>query len=150
MNTIQASYEKEETFKLICNSIFKAVKYFIQEPLNPLNVVVPVKYEDLEFNDSIFAQLQCLCFDFEVEVDKKQKGVFLRFTRNDKAYLSSLQGLLDAFKIHKDESIAFKSRPIQKSNKFSAMDPNKEERVSAYLEAKRLRAIVAPRAPDII
>ena len=30
------------------------------------------------------------------------------------------------------------------------MDPNKEERVGAYLEARRLRAIVAARAPEII
>lgn len=141
---IEATFSSEAAFKNLCNIIFKGVKYFVQDPTNVINQTIPLKYEDIENNDAIFAQIQVLCAEFAIQCDAKAKGALLTFTRNDPAYVKQVQEILDAFKKHKDESLSSKAAAPVKQGKYNSMDPNREERVQAFLEAKRLRAITGP------
>lgn len=145
LNNIQLSFEKEENFKQMCNTIFKGVKYFVQDPSSMVFNVIPLKYEELENNQGIFVQIQMLCSEFEIECNAKEKGALLSFSRNDPVYINHVQQILEAFKKHKDESIVKKNTSTNEDKKsFNARDPNRDERVAAFLEARRLRAVTGP------
>jgi hypothetical protein len=144
LNNIQISFRKEENFKQMCNTIFKGVKYFIQDPSNLVYAMIPLKYDDLENDEGIFAQIQALCSEFEIDCDAKEKGAILTFSRNDPTYVTHVGLILEAFKKHKDESIMTKNTGNVEKKSYNPMDPNRDERVAAYHEAKRLRAITGP------
>jgi uncharacterized protein YkwD len=144
LNSLQLSFEKEENFKHLCNTVFKGVKFFTQDPTNLVFSTIPLKYDDLEHNEAVVTQIQYLCSEFDIEFDAKEKGALLTFRRNDPAYVREVSKLMEAFKQHKDESIVKKVQDEEKRKGYNPMDPNRSERVEAYFEAKRLRGIVGP------
>lgn len=147
---IEATFSSEAAFKHLCNIIYKGVKYFVQDPTNMVNLTIPLKFEDLENNEAIFAQIQVLCSEFGIICDQKPKGALLTFSRTDPEYVRQAEQMLQAFKQHKDESVSKgPSMNAGKSGKYNPMDPNREERVQAFLEARRLRAITGPQ-PAVI
>jgi len=147
LNLIEVSFQSHEKFKLMCNNLYKWAKYYIQDPKNPINQAVPIRFEDLENNEGIYCQLACLCQDYDLVVEVLEKGVFIKGTRSDVTFLEKLSSLLEGFKKHKDESVTQKSVETKEQTKIKGtsvndVDPNRAERVAAFFEAKRLRAIV--------
>lgn len=135
-------YQKEANFKTLCNKIYRGVKSFVDDPNNPIYKSIPIFYEDLENNDDCLVQLVCLCDDYSLSVDSKPKGVFVLFQRNDLSYIQILKDFLQALRYHKDETI--KAGKIQETKtKLIPVDPNGQERIAAFLEARQRRAIVA-------
>lgn len=151
LEVLQSTFEKEEHFKQMCNKIYKGIKAYVQDPINPLNAMVPLFFDDLENNEDIFMQLTTLCTEFGILIDTREKGVFLVFKIPDYVscraeYYQMLEKLLGAFRSHKDESLV--SRPSnQDKQKFNHMDANRGERVAAFFEAKNRRAAVASQFP---
>ena len=143
---IEASFADSNKFKLLCNTIYKGTKSFINDCRNPLYSFIPLKLEDVESKQEIFYQIVALCSEYGLVVDVKDKGMLIKFIRSDDSYIDSLRDLLQAFVLHKDESVLPKQAEPRQAH--SAIDPNRSERVEAYLEAKRLRAIVGPPVPD--
>lgn len=146
---IEASFSDSNKFKLLCNTVYKGVKAFVNDCRNPLYSFIPLKLEDVENKPEIFYQLIALSSEYELAVDLKEKGMLIKFTRSDEHYLNSLRDLLNAFVLHKDESVLPKpGLPSNPPQPYQPIDPNRNERVQAYLEAKRRRAIVGPPVPE--
>ena len=140
LNILQISFEKEENFKHLCNTIFKGVKFFVQDPTNKVFATFPLLYSDMEDNDGIITQIQYLCCEFNIDFAPKEKGALLTFRRTDSAYVNEVSQLLNAFKKHKDEMVQKKPIGLGKKGAFNGMDPNREERVAAFLEARKQRS----------
>lgn len=144
LNILQLSFQKEENFKLLCNAMFKGVKYFVQDPSNPVFRTIPLPYADMENSEAVITQVQYLCTEFEIEFAAKEKGALLTFTRTDPFYVKEVSKLLEAFKQHKEESLVRKVIEEKKKGGYNPMDPNGAERIAAFFEARRLRGIVGP------
>ena len=149
LDMLSVSFKQEANFKLLCNQIYKGVKYFIQDPTNPINEVIPLKYEDFEKDENILSQIACLCIDYQIGIEAKEKGIFIRFHEKNPEFVHSLNGLLQAFKSHKDESVV-KHEATEQRKKYNPQDPNRDERVAAYFEAKKMRAMVGTYQPPMM
>ena len=152
LEVLHSTFQKEEHFKQMCNKIYKGIKAYVQDPLNPLNAMVPLLFDDLEQNEDIFMQLATLCTEFGILIDTREKGVFLVFKVPEYVscraeYYQMLEKLLKSFQSHKDESVLAKASSLEQKQKTNHMDVNRQERVEAFFDAKRRRAAVASQYP---
>jgi uncharacterized protein YkwD len=152
IEVLKSTFQQEDNFKQLCNKIYKGIKAYIQDPINPLYSMVPLLFEDLEHNEDIFIQLSTLCLEFGILIDTREKGIFLVFKVPDYVscraeYYNMLEKLLQSFRNHKDESISVKMKAETNKQKFHHADVNRDERVAAYLDAKNRRAAVSSQYP---
>ena len=144
MNVIEISFKDRNKYVHLCNIMYRGIELYTQDSGNLLYSVIPIRYEDIENNNGIYIQLSYICIDYSISIDDKEKGIFMRFNSSDKRYIDDLKTLMNVLKRYKNDSIISYNNDNKNNKKI---DHNKE-RVEAYLEAKRLRAIVANNIPE--
>lgn len=138
--------EKKDLFSRMATELFRLIDTFLNDPYKPLNQIGPLKLDI--YNSSMDLLKECILEVIKnhgADCEIKEKGALIKFNPNgSKVGLSLLREVLREFQ---DPNLDLNKLKTEKKSRNNQIDPNRNERVSATLEARAKRAVVGFNPP---
>lgn len=137
---ISNKFKNESNFKILCNKIFKTIRGYLKDKVNPINRFVGILANDYEDNHEILSLIDELCAKHELISELKPKGILIKI--NPASFEGNLRSLITVLKSHKDESLGIVSTK-EKGDKAGRKRNVTDERVEAMKEAHERRRVIS-------